>query len=95
MAYIITETCTKDEHCIETCPVNCIHPTKDEADFLTVHLPKTAETTGLIDADLLLPEDGQRLLAALDDTLAVAIGKSTNRRRGPRAAYPGTERNRK
>jgi NAD-dependent dihydropyrimidine dehydrogenase PreA subunit len=36
MAYLITDTCTKDEHCIETCPVNCIHPTKDEADFATV-----------------------------------------------------------
>src|ERR1700739_813806 len=36
MAYVITETCTKDEHCIETCPVSCIHPTKDEADFATV-----------------------------------------------------------
>jgi len=24
---------TKDEHCIEACPVNCIHPTKDEAGF--------------------------------------------------------------
>jgi ferredoxin len=36
MAYVITDTCTKDEHCIETCPVNCIHPTKDEADFATV-----------------------------------------------------------
>jgi ferredoxin len=36
MAYVITDTCTKDEHCIETCPVNCIPPTKDEADFATV-----------------------------------------------------------
>ena len=36
MAYVITETCTKDEHCIETCPVNCIHPTKDEPNFETV-----------------------------------------------------------
>jgi ferredoxin len=36
MAYVITNTCTKDEHCIETCPVNCIHPTKDEADLVTV-----------------------------------------------------------
>jgi len=35
MAYVIVDTCTKDEHCIETCPVNCIHPTKDEADFDT------------------------------------------------------------
>jgi ferredoxin len=35
MAYVIVDTCTKDEHCIETCPVNCIHPTKDEPDFAT------------------------------------------------------------
>ena len=35
MAYVIIDSCTKDEHCIETCPVNCIHPTKDEADFTT------------------------------------------------------------
>ena len=36
MAFVITGTCTKDEHCIEACPVACIHPTKDEADFATV-----------------------------------------------------------
>ena len=35
MAYAIIDSCTKDEHCIETCPVNCIHPTKEEADFAT------------------------------------------------------------
>jgi NAD-dependent dihydropyrimidine dehydrogenase PreA subunit len=33
MAYVITDTCTKDELCVEACPVNCIHPTKDEPDF--------------------------------------------------------------
>jgi len=36
MAYVIVDTCTKDEHCIEACPVSCIHPNKDEADFGTV-----------------------------------------------------------
>jgi hypothetical protein len=46
-----------------------------------------------IDADLLLPEDGQRLLAALDDALAVSGRKSTPVQQGPRAARPGTERN--
>jgi NAD-dependent dihydropyrimidine dehydrogenase PreA subunit len=35
MAYVIVDTCTKDEHCIDACPVNCIHPTKDEAEFET------------------------------------------------------------
>lgn len=35
MAYIICEPCvnTKDTACVDVCPVDCIHPTKDEAEF--------------------------------------------------------------
>lgn len=33
MAYVIVDTCTKDELCIEACPVDCIHPKKDEPGF--------------------------------------------------------------
>lgn len=35
MAYIIAEPCigTKDTACVEVCPVDCIHPTKDEDNF--------------------------------------------------------------
>ena len=35
MTYIITEPCigTKDTACIESCPVDCIHPRKDEEEF--------------------------------------------------------------
>ncbi len=35
MTYIIAEPCigTKDTACVEVCPVDCIHPTKEEADF--------------------------------------------------------------
>jgi ferredoxin len=35
MAYIITEPCigTKDSACVDECPVDCIHPRKDESDF--------------------------------------------------------------
>lgn len=33
MAFIIVESCTKDEKCIEVCPVDCIHPRKDEAAY--------------------------------------------------------------
>ncbi len=33
MAYVITDTCIKDELCIEVCPTDCIHPKKDEAQF--------------------------------------------------------------
>lgn len=33
MAYVITDTCTKDELCVQACPVDCIHPKADEAAF--------------------------------------------------------------
>ena len=37
MAYIICEPCigTKDSACVDVCPVDCIHPRKDEPDFAT------------------------------------------------------------
>ena len=35
MTYIITEPCinVKDASCLDVCPVDCIHPRKDEGDF--------------------------------------------------------------
>ena len=35
MAYVITEPCigTKDSACVDVCPVDCIHPRKDEPGF--------------------------------------------------------------
>lgn len=33
MAYVITPSCTKDELCVEACPVDCIHPKKDAEAF--------------------------------------------------------------
>jgi ferredoxin len=35
MAYVITEPCagTKDTACVDVCPVDCIHPRKDEPAF--------------------------------------------------------------
>ncbi len=35
MTYVIAEPCvgTKDTACVAVCPVECIHPTKDEPDF--------------------------------------------------------------
>jgi ferredoxin len=38
MAYIIAEPCigVKDTACVVVCPVDCIHPTKQEADFESV-----------------------------------------------------------
>lgn len=38
MAYVIAEPCidVKDNACVEVCPVDCIHPTKEEPDFANV-----------------------------------------------------------
>jgi ferredoxin len=35
MTHVIAEPCigTKDTACVEVCPVDCIHPTSDEAEF--------------------------------------------------------------
>ena len=37
MAHIIAQPCigTKDTACVAVCPVDCIHPTKDEPNFAT------------------------------------------------------------
>ena len=40
MTYIIAEPCinTKDTACVEVCPVDCIHPTKNEPEYATAEL---------------------------------------------------------
>jgi len=37
MAYVIAEPCisVKDTACVDVCPCDCIHPTKNEAEFAT------------------------------------------------------------
>ena len=37
MAYVIAEPCigTKDTACVDACPVDCIHPKKDEPNHAT------------------------------------------------------------
>jgi NAD-dependent dihydropyrimidine dehydrogenase PreA subunit len=40
MTHIIAEPCigTKDTSCVEVCPVDCIHPTKDEGTFTAAEM---------------------------------------------------------
>ena len=40
MAYVIAEPCigTKDNSCVEVCPVDCIHPTPDEPNYDDVEM---------------------------------------------------------
>lgn len=53
MAHVIAEPCigTKETSCVDVCPVDCIHPTKDEKDFGTADMlyidPDTCIDCGL------------------------------------------------
>lgn len=53
MSHYIAEPCigTKDTACVDVCPVDCIHPRKDEADFATEEMlyidPETCIDCGL------------------------------------------------
>jgi ferredoxin len=40
MSHYIAEPCigTKDGSCVDVCPVDCIHPRKDEPDFAKVEM---------------------------------------------------------
>ncbi len=40
MPFIITDPCidTKDTACVDVCPVDCIHPRKDEAEFAAARM---------------------------------------------------------
>ena len=53
MPHYITQPCigVKDGSCVEVCPVDCIHPRKDEPDFKTAEMlyidPDTCIDCGL------------------------------------------------
>jgi NAD-dependent dihydropyrimidine dehydrogenase PreA subunit len=53
MAYIIAQPCigVKDASCVTVCPVDCINPTKDEAEFASAEMlyidPDTCIDCGL------------------------------------------------
>src|SRR3569832_2592153 len=53
MAHVIAQPCigTKDTACVTVCPVDCIHPTKDEAEFAAAEMlyidPDTCIDCGL------------------------------------------------
>jgi len=38
MTYVITRSCCNDASCVEVCPVDCIHPTPDEPDFVSAEM---------------------------------------------------------
>lgn len=55
MAYVITEKCTKDEKCIEVCPVDCIHPRKEEEEEFAEVSQLFVHPTDCIDCGACVP----------------------------------------
>jgi ferredoxin len=69
MAYVICEPCvgTKDTACVDVCPVDCIHPRKDEpgfgpSDMLFIHPDEC------IDCGACVPACPVEAIFALDET---------------------------
>jgi ferredoxin len=68
MAYVIAEPCigTKDTACVNVCPVDCIHPRKDEGDFEgSIQLYIDPDTC--IDCGACVPECPVSAIFPLDD----------------------------
>lgn len=65
MTYVILQSCCNDASCVAVCPVNCIHPTPDEPEFMRAEMlhidPETCIDCGAcVDecpVDAILPED--------------------------------------
>ena len=66
MAFAIIDTCTKDNHCVEACPVDCIHPKEGEADYETVPM-LYVEPDGCIDCGACIPVCPTNSIFLLDD----------------------------
>ena len=69
MAYIICEPCvgTKDTACVDVCPVDCIHPRKDEAEFATADM-LYIHPDECIDCGACVPACPVEAIFALDET---------------------------
>jgi ferredoxin len=81
MAYIICEPCigTKDAACVDVCPVDCIHPRKDEPDFAAVEMLHI-HPAECIDCGACVPACPVEAIFPLDETphqWSVFIAKNT------------------
>ncbi|MBV9743452.1 MAG: ferredoxin family protein [Acidobacteriia bacterium] len=68
MAYVIAEPCigTKDTACVDACPVDCIHPKKDEAGFADSEM-LYIDPVECIDCGACVPVCPVSAIFALDD----------------------------
>jgi ferredoxin len=68
MAYVIAEPCigTKDTACVDACPVDCIHPKKDEPAYAEAEL-LYIDPVECIDCGACVPVCPVSAIFALDD----------------------------
>jgi ferredoxin len=68
MAYVIAEPCigTKDTACVDACPVDCIHPKKDEGNFAAAEM-LYIDPVECIDCGACVPVCPVSAIFALDD----------------------------
>ena len=71
MPFIITDPCieTKDTACVDVCPVDCIHPRKDEPAFETTEM-LYIHPDECIDCGACVPACPVEAIFALDETPA-------------------------
>jgi NAD-dependent dihydropyrimidine dehydrogenase PreA subunit len=69
LAYIICEPCvgTKDTACVDVCPVDCIHPRKDEPQFHSAEM-LYIHPDECIDCGACVPACPVEAIFALDET---------------------------
>src|SRR5687767_5994354 len=69
VAYIICEPCvgTKDTACVDVCPVDCIHPRKDEPEFQSAEM-LYIHPDECIDCGACVPACPVEAIFALDET---------------------------
>jgi ferredoxin len=70
MAFVITDNCIKDALCVDACPVDCIHPRKDELAEFEAATQMYVNPGECIDCGACLPVCGSDALFALDDVPA-------------------------
>jgi ferredoxin len=90
MAYVITKPCigVKDTACVAVCPVDCIHPTKLEADFAAAPM-LYIDPASCIDCGLCVDECPVKAIFPEDDVpaeYAEFIGKNEEYYRDPSKA---------
>ena len=68
MAYVIAEPCigTKDTACVDACPVDCIHPKKDEPNYAEAEM-LYIDPVECIDCGACVPACPVSAIFALDD----------------------------